>query len=151
MKLKFVFWAAIACSSCAVSTASEREPAFALMKFRPLYGMCGVQQRSPQPETDIRAAASFEQSLSEHQAGRYDAAALGFFQSARQWLDFPYNRRVAYANGVNAWLSAEHVEQARAALLDAARMDPEFAAELTAWANALPQPARCQLEPARKP
>lgn len=154
MQLKYAFLVTLACSACATSPSREREPVdvpSSKLEAGPLFMMCMVLSREPQTADDVRAAAAFDQAVHEDKAGRHDAAARGFFQSAEQWRDFPYNRRVAYANGVNTWLSAGAADRARAALLQAAQKDPEFASELTAWAAALPSPANCTGPPERAP
>lgn len=115
--------------------------------LRQPYSVCWFLSRGPAKANDALAQSIFHQARLDGEAGRYDAAAIGFMKAAKLQHDFLYNRRVAYANAVNTWLSAQHVEPARTAILTAAQTDPELAGELTAWAAALPNPARCVLTP----
>lgn len=133
-----------ACATSGVQPSGGAAVRFPYIMCRPYLELADA--RSP---AGAEADAHFERALAEQAARRYAAAAESFIRSARAHRKDTLgrqalvNRRLAYANAVNCWLSAEDEERARAALAAAQAEDPELAAVLGAWAAELPRPARC--------
>ncbi|MBP9085831.1 MAG: hypothetical protein KBG15_06915 [Kofleriaceae bacterium] len=114
------------------------------------YAMCGMQMVSGDG-MDASASKFFGAAQTAHSANDLAGAATQYMAGADALVRSAqahdptviYNRRVAYANAVNLWLSKHDTEAARVALLGAAPNDADLAAELQFAADALPQPMRC--------
>ena len=115
-----------------------------------LYAMCTMQSGSDDG-MDAGASKFFQAAQTAHTANDLVGAATQYMAGADALVHSTqahvptvmYNRRVAYANAVNLWLSKGETEAARVAILRAARNDEALAAELQVAADALPHPMRC--------
>jgi hypothetical protein len=126
-----------------------RQPETAKPELRVPYAMCGLlidRRGNEGAEHFASATEAREQNDYKQAATHYFAAAAAMASGARS-EHTQYNRRVAYANGVNALLSVGAAPDARAAL--AAITDPELALELKQASDALPSPMRCVPRPKR--
>ncbi len=114
------------------------------------YGMCGMQMVSGvgMPADAVR---SFD-AADAAQTGKDLEAAAKHYMAGAQELELSanahdatiiYNRRVAYANAVNLWLSKHDIAAARTALGVAAQNDADLATELRFAAQQLPQSMSC--------
>lgn len=127
------------------SRALHREP----------YVLCGVFVGKT-----FSTPSAVERAKKAAAARRWSEAAAAYVQAALayQALSSPTepelladNRHILYVNAALAWLNHGSVEAARTVLLDAARRDPELAAQLRESAGKLPHPPRCVREPKREP
>jgi hypothetical protein len=107
------------------------------------YAMCGllIDRRGNEGMEQFASATEAQEQNDYKQAATHYFAAAAAMASGARSEQTQYNRRVAYANGVNALLSAGAVVDARAAL--ATITDPELALELKQASDALPSPMRC--------
>jgi len=128
-----------------------------LAPFHVRYGTCGAYAlRGERSDFDER----FDQAAAAMAEGRFDRAGERFFDAARlapaaqgaaaatpdeasDRVTAGRNRRIAYADAVLAWLSADRLAHARERLLEAAARDPGNAPLLRRWAEELPEPPRC--------
>jgi hypothetical protein len=117
------------------------------------YGLCEMLIiTTPCPEL-AEASQHFRRAADDLVAGRRREAGGGYLSGATALRrseahgepDVVYNRRVAYANGINLWLSLGSglIEEARRALLLAAVEDADLAGELHAAAGRLPAAMSC--------
>ncbi len=115
-----------------------------------VYAMCGMLMVSGDG-MDAGASKFFGAAQTAHTANDLAGAATQYMAGADALAHSTqahdsmviYNRRVAYANAVNLWLSKHDTEAARVALLAAVPKDADLAAELQFAADALPHPMRC--------
>ena len=122
---------------CGMLSISSHDPAYgdAIWHFHEATDHHSAARKS----ADVVSARLQREAGSDFLAG---AVALGKIAS-RTDPCVVYNRRVAYANGINTWLNLGLVQEARRALLLAAEDDPQLADELNQTANRLPFPMRC--------
>ena len=143
---------AMALSSCARGTPAHTatEPQLAepadLGEGDPLFAMC-VMLISPHghagAEQSFAAATAME--AEPQQAAQHYFAGAGTIAQSPHAHDptLIYNRRVAYANGINLLLGKHDLGAARTALEHAASIDSDLADELRGAAAALPNPMHC--------
>ncbi len=128
--------------------SAQLEPV--LVEADMVYAMCGMLLVSGDG-MDAGASTFFGAAETAHTANDLAGAATQYMAGADALVrsgqahdpTIIYNRRVAYANAVNLWLSKQDTAAARAALLNAVPNDADLAAELQFAADALPQPMRC--------
>ena len=120
-----------------------------LVEAELVYAMCGMQVVSG--GMDASASKFFSAAQKAHTANDIAGAATQYMAGADALVHSTqahnptviYNRRVAYANAVNLWLTKRDTEAARVALLAAMPNDVDLDTELQFAADALPHPMRC--------
>lgn len=122
----------------AIPSASSAPPGAATLPCLEL-GLFSRYEASPRSEAFDAAARAFDSAMADYRDKRYAEAARGFMAAAKSFLDEKDldDRRWSYGNAVTAWEKANRLEEARAALVDAADRDAELAEQLRSMAAGL--------------
>jgi hypothetical protein len=124
------------------------------------YGHCVLYSllQHQQPQGYALGKKRFEEGIAFHADHKYQDAAAAFWQAAVQMREkhgspqdktnnmLLKNRLVAYANSVNAYLSAQLVGDARDVLSRARTMEPALEKEFQIALDNLPHPMSCLLK-----